>query len=79
MVTIIVDVDRIKLYIFRMNISQLLSEEDYEYMERFYFMNITSCNTSQVTRDERVSSSMDESICSVEHITVILHMSRYIV
>jgi hypothetical protein len=34
-----------------MNISQLLSEEDYEYLERFYFMNITSCNTSQVTRN----------------------------
>ena len=61
-----------------MNISQLLSEEDYEYMERFYFMNITSCNTSQVNRDEREYShhSMDESLCSVEHITVRMHVSR---
>ena len=64
-----------------MNISQLLSEEDYEYMEKFYFMNITSCNSSQVTRDERVYShhSMNESLCSIEHVTVILHMSRYLV
>ena len=64
-----------------MNISQLLSEEDYEYMERFYFMNITSCNISQVTRDERESShhSMDESLCNIEHVTVMLHMHRYIV
>ena len=56
-----------------MNISHLLSEEDYEYMERFYALNITSCNISLVTRDYREPGfSMENSLCKMEQLKVLL-------